>query len=244
MENFLPIFKRELRGYFNSPVAYVFIIIFLIATGGCTFYLGGFYERQQADLTSFFMWHPWLYLFLIPAVGMRLWAEERKSGTIELLFTLPVSLPEAVLAKFAASWAFVGVSLLLTFPMFFTVNYLGNPDNGVIFVSYLGSFLMAGAYLSITCLTSALTKNQVISFVISVVICFVLVLTGYGVFTHHLVKFFPVSVVDFISMFSFITHFNALQRGVIDSRDIIYFLSVIGTMLTANMVVLEHRKHR
>jgi len=244
MKNFVPVFKRELGAYFNSPVAYVFLFIFLIATGGCSFWLGGFYERMQADLSSFFMWHPWLYLFLIPAVGMRLWAEERKSGTIELLFTLPVTLPEAVLAKFAAAWCFIGIALSMTFPIVLTVGYLGNPDYGVIICSYLGSFLMAGAYLAIASLTSAMTKNQVISFVLSVMICFVLVLTGLGVFTQALSNWFSVGVADFLSMFSFSTHFQSLQRGVVDSRDVIYFVSMIVTLLLANMMVLEQKKHQ
>ncbi|MCJ8347450.1 ABC transporter permease subunit [bacterium] len=243
MKNFKSVFKREFKSYFNSPVAYVFIITFLIATAGCTFYLGSFYERMQADLSAFFMWHPWLYLFLIPAIGMRIWAEERKSGSIELLFTLPITVTEAVLAKFAAAWAFVGVALILTFPIVVTVNFLGNPDNGIIVASYLGSFLMAGAYMAVACVTSALTKNQVISFVMSVIICFVLVLTGLGVFTQHLVNYMPVAVSDFISMFSFSTHFNSLQRGVIDSRDIVFFVSMIASLLVANVLILEHKKH-
>jgi len=244
VKNFQPVLKRELMGYFNSPVAYVFMVIFLVATMGCTFYLGAFYERMQADLSAFFMWHPWLYLFLIPAVGMRLWAEERKSGTIELLFTLPISLPVAVLAKFAAGWIFIGVSLVLTLPIALTCGWLGSPDWGVIVASYLGSFLMAGAYLSVASLTSAFTKNQVISFVLSVMICFVLVLTGLGVFSSQLVSVLPVFVVDFIGMFSFSTHFQSLQRGVVDLRDVVFFISMIVTFLMANMVVLEHKKHQ
>jgi ABC-2 type transport system permease protein len=243
MTNFYPVFKRELRAYFNSPVAYVFIIVFLIATAGCTFFLGRFYETMQADLSVFFLWHPWLYLFLIPAIGMRLWAEERKTGTIELLFTLPINLGEAVLAKFAAAWIFIGVALFLTFPMVLTVNFLGNPDNGVIFTSYLGSFLMAGTYLAISSLTSSLTKNQVISFVMSVIICFILVLSGLGVFTQHLVQWVSVPVAEFISLFSFSTHFNSIQRGVIDTRDLIFFISMTGVLLASTMVVLENKKH-
>ena len=243
MKSFAPVYKRELKSYFNSPVAYVFITVFLVAMAGCTFYLGRFYESMQADLSVFFVWHPWLYLFLIPAVGMRLWAEERKSGTIELLFTLPITMLEAVLAKFLAGWTFIGVALILTFPMIITVNYLGDPDNGVIMASYLGSFLMAGAYLAISCFTSSLTKNQVISFVMSVIICFVLVLTGLGVFTQQLSNWVPVAVAEFISLFSFSTHFQALQRGVIDTRDIVFFLSTIGVLLAGTMVVLENKKH-
>lgn len=243
MSSFSPVYKRELKSYFNSPVAYVFITVFLVAMAGCTFYLGRFYESMQADLSVFFLWHPWLYLFLIPAVGMRLWAEERKSGTIELLFTLPITMLEAVLAKFLAGWTFIAIALVLTFPMIITVNYLGDPDNGVIMASYLGSFLMAGAYLAISCFTSSLTKNQVISFVMSVIICFVLVLSGLGVFTEQLSNWVPVEVAEFISLFSFSTHFHALQRGVIDTRDIVFFLSTIGVLLAGTMVVLENKKH-
>lgn len=243
MRSFSPVYKRELKSYFNSPVAYVFITVFLVAMAGCTFYLGRFYESMQADLSVFFLWHPWLYLFLIPAVGMRLWAEERKSGTIELLFTLPITMLEAVLAKFLAGWTFIAIALVLTFPMIITVNYLGDPDNGVIMASYLGSFLMAGAYLAISCFTSSLTKNQVISFVMSVIICFVLVLSGLGVFTEQLSNWVPVEVAEFISLFSFSTHFHALQRGVIDTRDIVFFLSTIGVLLAGTMVVLENKKH-
>lgn len=243
MQNFWPIFKREIKVYFNSPVAYVFIIIFLMATAGCTFFLGNFYERQQADLMAFFFWHPWLYLFLVPAIGMRLWSEERKSGTIELLFTLPITLWEAVLAKFTASWAFIGLALLLTFPIVVTVNYLGEPDNGVIFVSYIGSFLMAGAFLAITCLTSALTKNQVISFVLSVIVCFTFVLSGFGIFTRYLSAYMSAFMLDLVTYFSFSRHFEALQRGVIDSRGLAFFLSVILAGIWATMVVLERRKH-
>lgn len=242
MSGLMPIFKRELFAYFRSPVAYVFIIIFLIATAGCTFLLGGFYGSNQATLETFFLFHPWLYLFLIPAVGMRLWAEERRSGTVELLLTLPVDVGTAVFGKFLAAWAFIGVSLLLTFPMVMTVNYLGEPDNGIIVAGYLGSLLMAGAYLAIASCTSAFTKNQVISFILSVIICLVLVLLGWGVMSQILNTFFPVWVADLISQFSFSTHFNAIRRGVVDSRDLIYFLSVIAFMLMVNVVILDSHK--
>lgn len=242
MRNLLAIFKRELKGYFGSPVAYVFIVIFLLATAGCTFFLSRFYENRTASLAAFFVWHTWLYLFLVPAVGMRLWAEERKSGTIEFLFTLPITQLEAILGKFLAAWSFLGIALVLTFPMVLTVWYLGAPDNGVIFTSYLGSFLLAGAYLAVTCLFSAMTKNQVISFVLSVVACFCMVLLGVGVFTDFLNNFFPVWVSEGISSFSFYTHYQELQRGMVDSRDLIYFISVIGFLLTANAVVLELKK--
>lgn len=242
MRNFKAVFKRELKSYFASPVAYVFIVIFLLATAGCTFFLSRFYENRVASLDAFFVWHPWLYLFLVPAVGMRLWSEERKSGTIELLFTLPITLWQALAGKFMAAWLFIGIALLLTFPIVITVAYLGSPDFGIILSSYLGSFLLAGGFLSVTSLFSAMSKNQVISFVLSVVACFALTMLGVGVFTDFLNGFLPVWLSESISAFSFFTHFQGFQRGLIDSRALVYFLSVIGFMLAANALVLEHKK--
>jgi ABC-2 type transport system permease protein len=242
MRQFPPLFKREFLGYFRSPVAYVFIVIFLLASVGTSFFLGGLYESNQASLDVFFNYLPWLYLVFVPAVGMRLWAEERRSGTIELLFTLPVTMTEAVLAKFAAGWAFLGVALLLTLPLALTVNYLGHPDNGVLFAGYLGSFLMAGAYLATTCFTSALSKNQVVGFILGVVICFVLVLVGWGVFTDLLGGFLPVAAVDLIADLGFMTHFTAVSRGLIDSRDLVYFASVIVVALALNTLTLAAKK--
>ena len=242
MKTMLPIIKRELFSYFSSPVAYVFIVIFLISTTGTTWYLGNFFLSNEASLEIFFFFHPWLYLILIPAVGMRLWAEDRRQGTIEILLTLPVSLPAAVLAKFFAAWLFLLVALLLTFPMVITTYYLGEPDGGVMVTGYLGSFLMAGAYLAISCFTSSFTKNQVISFITSFIICLVLVLLGWGVLTRTLADFFPVWVSDLIAQFSFSTHFNAIRRGLIDLRDVVYFLSVIAFMLLGNILVLENNK--
>lgn len=242
MQGIVPIFKRELSSYFSSPVAYVFIVIFLISNIGCTFLLGNFYRSNQASLEIFFLFHPWLYLFLIPAVGMRLWAEERRSGSIELLLTLPVNLSTAVLGKFFAAWAFIGIALLLTFPMIFTVHFLGDPDNGPILSGYLGSFLMAGSYLAISSCTSSMTKNQVISFIISVIICLILVLLGWGVMSGVLNTIFPVWLSDMIGQFSFTTHFESLRRGVVDLRDIVYFLSIIFFMLMVNVVVLDSHK--
>jgi ABC-2 type transport system permease protein len=242
MQSALTIIRRELFSYFRSPVAYVFIIIFLISTTGATWYLGKFYATNEAALNSFFFFHPWLYLILIPAVGMRLWAEERRTGTVELLLTLPISMFTAVLAKFVAAWIFVGVALLLTFPMIFTVYYLGSPDGGVIVTGYLGSFLMAGAYLSISCFTSSITKNQVISFILSFIICLVLVLLGWGVLTETLADIFPIWIADLISRFSFTTNFDGIRRGLIDIENVVYFLSVIVFMLFMNVVVLENQK--
>jgi len=242
MTQVITLIKRELMSYFYSPVAYVFIIIFLLSTVGSTFFLGNFFNSNQSSLEIFFLFHPWLYLFLIPAIGMGLWAEERNAGTIELLFTLPITMMQAVISKFLAGWLFIGIALLLTLPICFTVNYLGEPDNGVIFTSYLGSFLMAGSYLAITCVTSSLTRNQVISFILSVIICFILVLLGWGIFTTAMNNLLPAWISDIVSSFSFSTHFNSISRGIIDSRDLVFFLSIIGGGLVINALILENKK--
>lgn len=236
------LFRRELRSYFATPVAYVFIVIFLMLMGAFTFYLGGFYERGQADLRPFFDFHPWLYLFLIPAVAMRLWAEERKSGTIELLMTLPVSPLQAVVGKFLAAWAFAGIALALTFPIWITVNYLGDPDNGAIFAAYIGSFLMAGGFLAIGSCLSALTRNQVIAFVITVVVCFGFLLAGFPLVLDAFSGWAPQFLVDGIASLSFLTHFTDISRGVIELRDLVYFALVIGTFLFANTIVLQWKQ--
>lgn len=238
--NIKTIAKRELGGYFASPVAYVFIVIFLLLCGFFTFMLGGFFERREASLTSFFLWHPWLYLFLVPAVGMRLWSEERRLGTMELLLTMPITSWQAIVGKFLASWLFLALALALTFPVVISVNYLGNPDNGVIFCAYIGSFLLAGAYLAVGSLTSAMTRNQVISFILSVVICLFLILAGWPPVTNLLVRWAPPALVDFVSSFSVIPHFDGFQKGVLDSRDIIFFLSIIGFALFSTGVVIRN----
>ena len=242
MKNISIIFKRELQGYFATPVAYVFIVIFLVLSGALTFHMGGFYERRQADLAPFFNFHPWLYLFLVPAISMRLWAEERRSGNIELLLTLPITMLEAVIGKFLAAWLFTGIALILTFPLWITVNYLGNPDNGVILATYIGSFLMAGGFLSIGACISATTKNQVIAFIISVVICFAFLLSGFSIVLDFFRGWAPQYVVDAISSLSFLTHYSSISKGVIDLRDIIYFATLIGCWLYANAVVIEMKK--
>ena len=242
MSHAITICKRELGNYFGTPVAYVFMVIFLAMTGVFTFYIGSFYERGQADLRSFFMYQPWLYLFLIPALSMRLWSEERKSGTIELLMTLPVSTTGAVLGKFLAAWVFTAISLALTFPTWITVNYLGNPDNAVIFASYLGSLLMAGAYLAVGSCISAITKNQVIAFVIAVVVCFLFILSGFPLVLNFFSGWAPQTLLNAIASLSFLTHFDNLSKGVIDLRDIIYFLSIIAFWLYVNVVIIEMKK--
>ena len=215
------LFRRELQSYFATPVAYVFIVIFLVLMGAFTFYLGNFYERGQADLGPFFIFHPWLYLLLVPAITMRLWAEERKTGSIELLMTLPITPWQAVLGKYLAAWAFTGVALLLTFPIWITVNYLGDPDNGAIVAAYIGSFLMAGGFLAIGACLSATTPNQVIAFVITVVVCFVFLVSGFPMVLDFFTSWAPQILVDGIASLSFLTHFESISKGVIDLRDLI-----------------------
>jgi len=243
--NIKTIAKRELSAYFAAPVAYVFIIIFLLLNGFFTFMVGGFFARGEAALTSpFFMWHPWFYLFLVPAVGMRLWADERRVGTLELLLTMPIAPWEAIVGKFIASWLFLGVALVLTFPVVLTVNYLGSPDNGVILTAYAGSWLMAGAYLAVSCITSAITRSQVVSFILAVVGCLFLILAGFPP-VINLLQDLPHGwqwLVNGVVSLSVITHFDGFQKGVLDSRDVIFFLSVIGFSLFTTSVIL--RTHR
>jgi ABC-2 type transport system permease protein len=242
LDNVLSICKRELGSYFASPVAYVFIVIFLLLSGFFTFMVGGFFERGEASLSAFFVWHPWLYLFLVPAVGMRLWSEERRLGTIELLLTMPVTAWQAILGKFLASWIFLGLAMALTFPVVFTVAYLGNPDLGALFCGYVGTVLMAGAYLAVSCMTSAITRNQVISFIISVVLCLLLILAGWPPVTNLFGRYAPAWLVDGVAAFSVMPHFEAFQKGVIDSRDVIFFLSVMGfSLFTTGVIIRSHR---
>ncbi|OFZ99651.1 MAG: ABC transporter permease [Betaproteobacteria bacterium RIFCSPLOWO2_02_67_12] len=234
--------KRELAGYFNSPVAYVFLVIFLLVAGFLTFTAGAFFERGEAGLGAFFGWHPWLYLVLVPAVGMRLWSEERRAGTIELLLTLPVTTWQAILGKFLASWLFLALALALTFPVVLTVNVLGEPDNGAIVAGYVGSLFLAGAYLALTCMTSALTRNQVVAFILAVVLCLFLILAGFNPVTDLLVRWASPAVVDTVAAFSVVTHFDGFQKGVLDTRDLLFFVSVIGFALFATGVII--RSHR
>ena len=242
MSQTMAVFKRELRSYFLTPVAYVFIIIFLVFASAFTFYLGSFYERGQADLVSFFSYHPWLYLFLAPALSMRLWAEERRSGSIELLMTLPISIWQMVLGKYLAAWAFMCIAIALTFPIWITVNYLGSPDNGAIFAAYIGTALMAGGFLAVGAFISAMTRNQVIAFVLAVVACFLLLLAGYSLVLDLFTGWAPQPLVDAIASVSFLTHFESISRGVIDLRDIYYFALLIGACLYANTIILQLTK--
>lgn len=236
------IFRRELASYFATPLAYVFIVIFLMLNGVFTFYLGRFFDMRQADLSAFFTFHPWLYLFLIPAISMRLWAEERKSGTLELLLTLPVDLKEAVLGKFLAAWVFSAIALVLTFPIWITVNYLGSPDNGVIFAGYIGSWLMAGGFLAIGSCMSAATRNQVIAFIVSAVLCFLFVVAGFPLVLDAFRSWAPQMLVDAVSSLSFLTHFDAISKGVLDLRDMVYFITMILAWLLATAITIDIKK--
>jgi ABC-2 type transport system permease protein len=237
VQNIKTITKRELNGYFASPVAYVFIVIWLLLNGFFTFSLGGFFEFGQASLAMpFFRWHPWLYLFLVPAVGMRLWSEERRLHTMELLLTMPITSWQAIVGKFIASWLFLIIALALTFPVVITVYYLGSPDSGEIISGYVGSALLAGGYLAVTSMTSAMTRNQVISFILSVVICFFLLLSGFEPVTDLL----PQWLVGMVTGLSSLTHFIAFQKGVLDLRDIVYFASLIGFALFLNGVIIRN----
>jgi len=236
------IVRRELAAYFNTPIAYVFMVIFVFLSGVFTFYLGNYFERGEADLQPFFNFHPWLYLFLIPALSMRLWAEERRSGTIELLLTLPIAVWQAVLGKFLAAWLFTAAALACTFPLWLTVNYLGDPDNGVILASYLGSLLMAGAFLAIGSCMSAITRNQVIAFVVTAVVCLLFVLAGFPLVLDFVGAWAPEFLVSAVSQMSFLTHFNAVSKGVIELADLLFYVSLIAFWLYACVLAVESRK--
>lgn len=240
--NIRAIAKRELKAYFDSPVAYVFLVIFLLLTGVFTFTFGGFFDRAEASLGAFFTWMPWLFLFLVPAVGMRLWAEERRGGTIELLLTMPISPWHAIVGKFLASWLFLAIALALTFPVVLTVNWLGDPDNGVIAAGYVGTLLLAGAYLAIASMTSAMTRNQVVSFILAVVLCLALILVGFVPITNLLERYASTRTVETIASFGVLTHFDGFQKGVLDSRDVLFFASIIVFALFVTAVLIRSRR--
>jgi ABC-2 type transport system permease protein len=242
MRNVGIIMRRELASYFATPLAYIFLLIFLVLANLFTFYLGEFFERGQADLNPFFTYHPWLFLFLIPAVSMRLWADERRTGSIELLMTLPVTLWQAVVGKFLAAWAFTILALVLTFPIWITVNYLGSPDNGAIFAAYVGSALLAAGFLSIGSLASALTRNPVVAFIVGIAACFVFLVAGFPLVLDAFRGWAPQVLVDAIASLGFLTHYEAISKGVIDIRDLIYFALLITWFLLATAVVLDVRK--
>ena len=239
MHNVGIILRRELASYFATPLAYIFLLIFLVLANLFTFYLGGFFERGQADLNPFFSYHPWLFLFLIPAVSMRLWADERRTGSIELLMTLPVTLWQAALGK---AWAFVVLALALTFPLWITVNFLGSPDNGAILAAYIGSALLAAGFLSIGSLASALTRNPVVAFIVAVAACFVFLVAGYPLVLDAFRGWAPQLLVDAVAALGFLTHYEAISKGVIDIRDLVYFALLITWFLLATAVVLDVRK--
>jgi gliding motility-associated transport system permease protein len=236
------IFQRELKSYFVTPLAYIFIAVFLVLSGFLTFELGSFFSREQADLLSFFLFHPWLYLILVPPLSMRLWAEERNSGNIELLMTLPLSLLDSVLGKFLAAWVFTGIALILSFPLWLTVNYLGDPDNGIIAAAYCGSWLMAGAFLAVGSCLSAATKNQVIAYVLTVLLCLLFVLTGLPMLQSTFQEIFPVALAQGLANLSLLSHFQSISRGVLDVRDILFFVMFAVCWLTATVLVLNLKK--
>jgi ABC-2 type transport system permease protein len=242
MNTTMAIARREFRGYFGTPLAYVFIVIYLALTGWFTFYLGGLYERNQADLLPFFNYQPWLFLILIPAISMRLWAEERKSGSIELLMTLPISLWQAVAGKFIAAWLFTTIAICLTFPLWITVNYLGNPDNGAILTGYIGCILLAGAFLAIGSCISAANRNQVVAFIITIVVCFIFLLSGFPMVLDFFSGWAPRTIVEAVAGLSFLSHFTSISKGVVDLRDVVYFLFIIVGWLQANTLVLDMKK--
>ena len=242
MKNLGIIFRRELSSYFATPLAYIFVVIFLITNGIFTFDLGGFYLRGQADLLPFFSFHPWLYLFMVPAIAMTLWADGRKTGTIELLLTLPVKLGEAVFGKFLAAWFLTGIALALTFPIWVTVNYLGNPDNGVITAAYVGSWFMAGGFLAIGSCMSACTKNSVIAFILTVSICFLFVIMGSPILLNSFPEWIPQILIDAFSALGFLTHFDSISKGVLDIRDFLYFAIFIASWLLASAIIIEIKK--
>jgi len=238
----LVIARREFAAYFATPLAAVFLVIFLFLAGLFTFNIGSFYERGQADLRPFFQFHPWLFLFLVPAVSMRLWAEERRTGTIELLTTLPFRLGELVVGKFLAAWGFTLVALALTLPTWITVNWLGEPDNGVILCGYVGSALMAGVFLAVGACISSTSKSQVIAFVSCVVACFLLLLTGFPAVQDFFNGWAPRAVVEAVSSMSVLTHFDSMVRGVLDARDLLYFISVMVAFLFMNALLIDWKK--
>lgn len=242
MHNMRTVYRRQFGSYFATPLAPVFIVIFLLASGGLTFYLGNYYERRQADLMPFFMYQPWLYLFLMPALSMGLWAEERKSGNIELLMTLPVTLWDAVIGKFLAAWSFAGVALALTFPIWISVNYLGDPDNGAIITAYIGCFLTTGAYLALGSCLSAATRSQVIAFIFSLMLCFVLLLCGLPPVVKAMDGVLPQLLIDTVASLSFLTHLSSITKGVVDLRDLFYFGTMIAVALAATAIVLDMKK--
>jgi ABC-2 type transport system permease protein len=240
--NVSAVFKREIRSYFESPVAYVFLVVFLALTGFLTFSASQFYERQAADLQPFFFWHPWVYLLLVPAATMGMWAEERRRGSIELLLTMPITLMQAIVGKFLAAWLFIVIALALTFPIVVTTMYLGKPDMGVVTCGYIGSALLAGACVSIGMFTSSLTRSQVISFVLAMVLCLLLIIAGWPPVTGIFVKWAPNWLVEGVAAFSLMPHFESMQRGVLDARDVVYYASLIVFMTAATQVLLDNRK--
>ena len=242
MNAIMAIYRRELLGYFSTPLAGVFVVIFLVMVSAFTFYLGNFFQTGQADLQAFFMFHPWMYLLLVPALAMRLWAEERKSGSIELLLTLPITVWQAVLGKYLAAWTLIALALLLTFPMWITVAWLGDPDNGVIMASYIGSWLLAGSFLAIGSAVSATTQSQVMAFIVSLSVCLLFLLAGYPIVLSAIQTIFHQSTVDAIADLSFFTHFSSITRGILDLRDLAFFVINGICWLIATVLIINLKK--
>lgn len=234
------LYHRELMGYFRTPVAYVFLVVFLLTANLLPWFAGRIFESNEASLQTFFIFLPWVYLFLVPAIGMRLWSEERRSGTWELLLTMPLTMTQAVLAKFLAGWTFLLLATALTFPLPLSIGSLGPLDAGPVISGYLGAGLVSGACLALCALMSALTKNQVIAFVLGTIVCFGLLLIGTGMFNQWLSGLgLPTEVVDLIANFSYLTHFEPMLKGILTFEDILFFLSLIGFGLLANVLALE-----
>ena len=242
MNAIMAIYRRELLGYFSTPLAAVFVVIFLVMVSAFTFYLGNFFQTGQADLQAFFMFHPWMYLLLVPALAMRLWAEERKTGSIELLLTLPITVWQAVLGKYLAAWTLIALALLLTFPMWITVAWLGDPDNGVIMASYIGSWLLAGSFLAIGSAVSATTRSQVMAFIVSLSVCLLFLLAGYPIVLSAIQTVFHQSTVDAIADLSFFTHFSSITRGILDLRDLAFFIINGICWLIATVLIINLKK--
>jgi len=241
MRNIKIITRRELMAYFSTPVAFIFIAIFVAACGSMTFFIGRFFNSGQATLDTFFSFHPWLYLLLVPAVSMRLWAEERKSGTIEQLLTLPITTTEAVIGKYLAAWLFCGIALALTSPMWITVNILGEPDNTAIAVGYFGSFLLSGSFLAIGICMSALTRNQIIAFIAGSIVSFMFMIGGVDLVLGTVRDWVP-GVAETIASFSFLSRFQSLTRGVIELRDLVFLVSLTTFWLFATVIIVDTRK--
>ncbi len=242
LASMLAVYRRELLSYVTTPTAYVFVAVFLFAIGLFTFQIGGFFGERRADLMAFFGFHPWLFMIFLPAIAMRLWAEESRSGALELLLTLPAPTWSLVVGKFLAAWSVAGVALLLTAPLWITVNILGSPDNAAIFTAYLASLLMAGAYIAIGSVMSALTQAQIVAFVLAVLVSFLMTALGLPMVLDFFSDVIGGGTAEAIARFSLLHHFDAAQRGVVEFRSVFYFLSVIALCLGCTTLAVDARR--